>query len=149
MILEAFANYSFDDDMKVSDLKNYYQDLKIPSLFTVGNKRLIHEELTVEGTDIIDFDKLLNKSFQLIVLRNNKNLIQQNWELLRKALPQSNEKSTSLNFKELKAISDDTKSGVSDSLLIDMVAVATEGGGVDVNFVDFGYVLGKLGELPI
>lgn len=120
-------------------------------MFTVGNKRLNSSELTIEGTDIVDFDKLLSKSYQLIVIRDNRHLIQQTWELLQTALSDSKENtssSTSLNFKELKAISDDVKSGVSDSLLIDMIAVATEGGGVDVNFVDFAYILGKLGELP-
>lgn len=151
-ILEAFTTYSFDDDMRIEHLGSYYKDLKIPSVFLAGNSRIVPSELTIEGTDIIDFDKLLIKSFQLIVIRNNKQIIQQNWDLLQAAYSESSDisaPSSGLNLKNLKDISDGVKSGISDPLLLDMVAVATEGEGVSVTFIDFAYILGKIGELLI
>jgi len=146
-ILEAFTTYSMEDDMKVEHLESFYKDLSIPKYFTERNKRIDPNELTIEGTDIIDFDKLLIKSYQLIILRNNRHLIQQTWDLLQSAFPESNGSSRNINVKNLKNVSDDVKSGISDPLLLDMVAVATDGEGVEVKLVDFAYVLGKLGEL--
>ncbi|CAM9020289.1 unnamed protein product [Wickerhamomyces anomalus] len=150
-ILEAFTNYSLEDDMRVENLKSYYSDLKIPKLFIIGNKRIDARHMIIEGTDIIDFDKLLVKSFQLIIFRNNKHIIQQNWDLLQNSLKEfgKTEKLNGLNYKNLKNISEDVKTGISDPILLDMVAVATDGEGVDVNFIDFAYILGKLGELSI
>ncbi|CCH40837.1 DNA repair protein [Wickerhamomyces ciferrii] len=142
-ILEAFTTYSLEDDMKVKDLPSFYRDLKIPKKFIIGNKRIEPNQLSIEGTDIIDFDKLLHRSYQLILFRDHKDIILENWNLLQK----NSDMKTSLDFKDIKELSDDVKTGINDSLLLDMVAIATEGQSVHVNFIDFCYTIGKLGEL--
>lgn len=141
-ILEAFANYSMETDMVVSQLPLYFQDLKIPKQFIIGNKRIRPEELAIKGTQVVDFDKLLVKSYQLLLFRDNRRSIEDTWKLIC-----GKSHKAALGMPELKQLDSELKASISDTLLMDMVAVGTEGNGLDVTMSDFAYILGKLGQL--
>ncbi|ONH65629.1 DNA repair protein RAD33 [Cyberlindnera fabianii] len=142
-ILDAFANYSIEQDMKTTDLPSLYNDLRVPRDFIIGNKRLRPEDLSIEGTDVIDFDKMLTKAYHLLLFRDNEDEIKRVWDSLIKAA--GGKGRTGLNVADLKRVETELKLGISDTLLLDMVAVGAEGQGVEVTIVDFAYILGKLG----
>lgn len=130
--------------MTMKDFPRFLNDLKIPRDFILGNKRLSASELTVEGTDIIDFDKLLLKSYQLLLFRENHKLIWEYWNMIQSEI---NDKKTSINLQDLKTINDNNKTGISNILLLDMITVATDGHSVEIGIIDLAYTIGKLGEL--
>jgi hypothetical protein len=145
-ILEALANYSIEHDMDTSDLAQYFKDIKVPNIFIVGNKRLNPDGLVIEGTKIIDFDKLMIVSYHLILFRNNRDLIQQTWKLLLSE-QKSKDLTSSINLTQLQDINENARIGISTPLLLDMIALATDGRSVTMSIVDFAYVLGKLNKL--
>lgn len=143
--MDAFANYSMDTDMKSAQVSSYFKDLHIPTQFVIGNKRVRVDQLVIEGTDVVDFDKLLNKSYHLLLFRDNAREIENTWAQLLDSIGDLG-KST-LNFSDLQKLDADLRTSISDTLLLDMVAVATEGQGLDITMTDFAYIMGKLGQL--
>lgn len=146
-ILEVFGEYSMDQDLTYSQMNSFFRDLGVSTIFTKSNNKLSQTSLCIEGTDVIDFDKLLVACFHLIVFERNKKEIITNWNLIRKIIPNNDPNKYTINLKDLKAINQEIKMGISDSVLLDMVAVATEGLSPEVKFIDFAYIMGKLGDL--
>lgn len=134
--------------MNVDDLKQYYKDIRIPSIFITGNKHIEPSDLIIDGTNIIDFEKLMIKSYQLILFRDNIETIKELWKMILVELNLKNINST-IDLKQLQEINEESNLGLSNTLLIDMIASATQGSSLTVSIVDFAYVLGKLNKLDI
>jgi hypothetical protein len=134
-----------DTDMVANQLPQFFQDLRIPAKFMIGNKRIRSDELIIEGTQVVDFDKLLVKSYQLLLFRDHRQYIEETWRLLQRSTGKSHR--SALNVSDLKELDEELKTSISDALLLDMIAVGTEGTGLDITITDFAYILGKLGLL--
>ncbi|KAH3669134.1 hypothetical protein WICMUC_005098 [Wickerhamomyces mucosus] len=140
-ILDKYSQYSLESDMTLKSIPRYLKDLEIPKLFTKNN--LYINDLTVEGTDIIDFDKLLLNSFQLIKFRDNKDIIIETWNLLRYELKTTKEH---INLVDLIKLNNELKLNLDDRLLLGMINVNGQNT-VNLTIVDFAYIMGKMGEL--
>ncbi|ODV76422.1 Rad33p CYBJADRAFT_122613, partial [Cyberlindnera jadinii NRRL Y-1542] len=147
-ILETYASITEGGtDLCVGDLPKFFHSLRIPREFVIGNARLVPKELAVEGTTHVDFTKLMTVSCQLLSFRDNRRIIEETWNQLANSVGHGHV--STLNLDDLKVLNKDLKTGMSDTLLLDMLVVATEGKGVSVSMVDFAYILGKLGQLTI
>jgi hypothetical protein len=131
--------------MVANQLPQFFQDLRIPAMFMIGNKRIRSDELIIEGTQVVDFDKLLLKSYQLLLFRDHRQYIEESWRLLQQSAGKSHK--SALNVSDLKKLDTELKTSINDALLLDMIAVGTEGTGLDITITDFAYILGKLGLL--
>lgn len=59
-ILGAYATYNLERDMRSEDLRNYFESLQLPrELYKMVGK----SDLTVEGTDVVDFERLLRCTY--------------------------------------------------------------------------------------
>lgn len=129
-----------------------------------------------EIIDIVDIDKLIANTDRLIKYRNEYNHILASWKLfVSQALPEdkagpSVDEDYAIGFRlglpELKTIKSNLnlnveKSGLSDSILIDMLSATGPGAdgiahnfdfekpkhGIYVTIKDFAHILGQIGEL--
>ena len=81
-ILEIFAKYSIEHDMDTNDLVDYFEDLQIPHELY---KLVRIEDVVVEGTKVIDFDKIVKITFHLLIYMNNEDIINSFWNMLLKS----------------------------------------------------------------
>ncbi|KAH3685586.1 hypothetical protein WICPIJ_003448 [Wickerhamomyces pijperi] len=154
VILEKYTKYSLGRDMKTSDLPSFWSDLRIPDIFTIGNTTL--RDIAIEGTDVIDIDKLLRYSYQLVKMRDNRALIIETWNMLREEVNEHNGRGRvgeALNLVDLCKIDQGLKLNLGDQLIRDMINIGDGSFGwirsdnkVDLEVWEVGYILGKLGE---
>lgn len=148
-ILGAYATYSLERDMRSEDLRNYFESLQLPrELYKMVGK----SDLTVEGTDVVDFERLLRCTYHLLVFMDNEQIIDEMWGLLVQAsgrdqsFPNVKLRDHVLSIKDLQKVSNfvgiDRASGI-----VEMISCATSGKRVYMTYLDFAYVMGKLGYL--
>ncbi|CCF57537.1 hypothetical protein KAFR_0C05460 [Kazachstania africana CBS 2517] len=148
-ILATLANYNIEKDMTTDDLENYFEDLKLPKeLYKLANK----QNLIVSNTRVVDFEKILKFTYHLLIFMDNESTIDELWSVLIKysgrdaQFPNVLLKNHILSTKDLQKISNsigmDNSSGI-----IEMMNIATNGLKVYLNYLDFAYILGKLGYL--
>ncbi|EGA77486.1 Rad33p [Saccharomyces cerevisiae Vin13] len=78
-ILEKYAESSLDHDMTVNELPRFFKDLQLePTIW----KLVRNEDVIIEGTDVIDFTKLVRCTCQLLILMNNLTVIDDLWSML-------------------------------------------------------------------
>ncbi|CAD6641939.1 BAH_G0039670.mRNA.1.CDS.1 [Saccharomyces cerevisiae] len=150
-ILEKYAESSLDHDMTVNELPRFFKDLQLePTIW----KLVRNEDVIIEGTDVIDFTKLVRCTCQLLILMNNLTVIDDLWSMLVRNcgrdvdFPQVALRDHVLSVKDLQKISNligaDQSSGT-----IEMISCATDGKRLFMTYLDFGCVLGKLGYLKM
>lgn len=148
-ILGVFANYSIDHDMTIRDLPLYFGDLQLPKDLW---KLVREEDLIVEGTDVIDFDKIVRSTYELLIFMDNADIIDNLWGLLVKnagrdrQFPNVKLRDHVLSIKDLQKISTVINNEPSGGF-IEMLSSATGGKRVYMTYIDFAKVLGKLGYL--
>lgn len=148
-ILVAYATYNMDHDMVTADLEGYFEDLQLPrQLYRMIRKG----EITLEGTDLIDFERLLKCTYHLLIFMDNQDTIDEQWTLLIQASGRDNSfpkvklRNHVLSIKDMQKIS--SVVGIDQSTgVIEMVSCATSGKRVYITYLDFAYILGKLGYL--
>ncbi|EDO17656.1 hypothetical protein Kpol_1004p30 [Vanderwaltozyma polyspora DSM 70294] len=148
-ILEAFAKYSIEKDMTKDDLNNYFDDLQLPKeLYS----KLRPEDLCIESTEVIDFEKLLQHTFHILIFMDNEETIDTIWKLLvtqsgrEIQYPNVQLKNHILSVKDLQKLS--ATVGMDKSTgIVEMLSVATSGSRVYMTYIDLAYILGKLGYL--
>lgn len=148
-ILAAYASCSLDHDMTVDDLETYFDQLQLPrDLY----KMIPAADLVVEGTKVVDFTKLLSGTYHLLIFMDNDKIITEMWSLLvegsgrDRAFPAVKLKNHVLSLKDLQKIRNYV--GIDQSVgIIEMISVATDGKRVYMTYLDFAYILGKLGYL--
>lgn len=148
-MLNVFAKYSIDHDMNTDDLPGYFEDLSLPSdLYNLVRK----EDLVVERTNIIDFDKILRCTYYLLIYIDNEDIIDNFWEMLlknsgrMKKFPNVKLRNHVLSIKDLQKVSNVI--GMTDgSGIIEMMSCATHGSRVYLSYLDFANILGRLGLL--
>ncbi len=59
-ILTRYAEFSLEGDMVVKDMVPYFESLELPRRFY---KHVRKDQVVIEGTDIVDFDKLLKLTY--------------------------------------------------------------------------------------
>ncbi|CUS23441.1 LAQU0S10e00452g1_1 [Lachancea quebecensis] len=147
-ILGAFANYSIESDMTARDLPEYFKELQMPTEMT---KLIQPQDLCLEDTNIVDFDKLLKTTFHLLIFMNNAEIIDTQWMMLVQGCGRDTQfphvalRNHVLSIKDLQKIANSIN--VDGGHLIDMMSCATQGKRVYITWMDFAYLLGKLGHL--
>ncbi|GAV54048.1 hypothetical protein ZYGR_0AK05500 [Zygosaccharomyces rouxii] len=148
-ILAVYAKYSMDHDMTTNDLAGYFEDLQLPSKWY--NITPV-KDLVVEGTQIIDLDKLLQCTYHLLIFMDNEETIDQLWGLVISAsgrdvdFPNVDLKKHVLSIKDLQKAN--TSAGLEQAHgIVEMMSCATGGQRVYMTYMDFAYILGKLGIL--
>lgn len=148
-ILTRYAEFSLEGDMVVKDMVPYFESLELPRRFY---KHVRKDQVVIEGTDIVDFDKLLKLTYHILVFMDNETLIDSLWELLIRSSGKDRNgsvwdiKDHVLSIKDFQKI-ENYLGDAQNISLIDMVSVATGGKRVYITYLDFAYVLGKLGYL--
>lgn len=148
-ILGVYATYSLEHDMTCNELTGYFEDLQLPrELYKMVPK----DDLTVEGTNVVDFERLMRCTYHLLVFMDNEQVIDEMWELLvnacgrDKSFPKVKLRDHILSIKDLQKVSNyvgmDQASGI-----VEMISCATSGRRVFMTYLDFAYVMGKLGYL--
>lgn len=148
-ILAAYATYSLEHDMTSGDLVSYFEDLQLPR----GLYKMVRKgDLSVEGTNVVDFERLLRCTYHLLVFMDNEQVIDEMWGLLvqgsgrDQSFPQVQLRDHVLSIKDLQKISNfvgiERASGI-----VEMISCATGGKTVYMTYLDFAYVMGKLGYL--
>lgn len=150
-ILGKYAECSLDHDMTVNELPGFFQDLQLEPTIC---KLVRNEDVIIEGTEVIDFTKLVRCTCQLLILMNNLTVIDDLWLMLVKNcgrgvdFPQVALRDHVLSVKDLQKISNligaDQSAGT-----IEMISCATDGKRLFMTYLDFGCVLGKLGYLKM
>lgn len=152
-ILETFAKYSIDHDMNIDDIASYYEDLQLPRELY---KLIRNEDVVIEGTNIIDFDKIVKQTFHLLIYMNNEDIINSFWTLLLKnssrmdKYPHVHLKDHILSIKDLQKIDvllNNSNNPNNNTDVIGMLTCATKGKRVYMTYLDFANVLGRLGYL--
>ncbi|SCU89079.1 LANO_0D03862g1_1 [Lachancea nothofagi CBS 11611] len=147
-ILGAFATYSIESDMTSADLRSYFEDLQMPRELT---KMVNDRDLCIEGTNIVSFEKLLKTTFHLLVFMNNAEIVDTQWSMLVQAcgrdaqFPHVALRSHVLSIKDLQKVANSIS--MDNGRLIEMMSCATNGTRVYVTWLDFAFLLGKLGHL--
>lgn len=148
-ILTTYASFSLEHDMTVEDLNKYFEQLELPRELY---KMIPMSELVVAGTNVVDFGKLLTSTYHLLIFMDNEEIITEMWSLLVEGcgrdrdFPQVRLKNHVLSLKDLQKIRNYV--GVEQaSGIVEMISVATGGRRVYITYLDFAYVLGKLGYL--
>ncbi|KAK5780581.1 Rad33p PWA37_003220 [Arxiozyma heterogenica] len=156
-ILETFAKYSIEHDMDTTDLNSYFEDLQMPHELY---KLVRIEDVVVEDTKVIDFDKIVKVTYHLLIYMNNDDIITSFWNLLVKNsgrldnFPNVRLKDHVLSVKDLQKIDTllnnnviSSKSNSKHFDIIGMMSCATGGSRVYMTYLDFANVLGRLGYL--
>lgn len=148
-ILAVYAKYSMEHDMTTDDLTSYFEELQLPSRWY---RMVPSRDLAVEGTPIIDLDKLLQYTYHLLIFMDNEETIDELWGLVVTAsgrgtsFPQVNLKSHVLSIKDLQKANN--SAGLEQAYgIVEMMSCATGGQRVYMTYMDFAYILGKLGIL--
>ncbi|SCW02807.1 LAFE_0F14708g1_1 [Lachancea fermentati] len=147
-ILTEFANYSIEHDMTVRNLDSFFGDLQMPKDLT---KMVNRPSLCIEGTDFIDFDKLLKQTYHLLVYMDNLTVIDTQWEMLVHTsgrdtqFPSVSLRNHVLSIKDLQKVANSIN--MDSHHLVEMMSCATQGQRVYITWMDFAYLLGRLGQL--
>lgn len=148
-ILAVYAKYSMEHDMTTNDLTDYFDEIQLPSKWY---KMIPTKDIVVEDTQIINLDKLLQCTYHLLIFMDNEEIIDQLWDLVINAsgrnveFPNVDLKKHVLSIKDLQKAS--TSAGLEQAHgLVEMMSCATGGQRVYMTYMDFAYILGKLGML--
>ncbi|QLQ78306.1 hypothetical protein HG537_0A05530 [Torulaspora globosa] len=148
-ILATYAEFSLEHDMTLDDLDKYFEQLELPKELC---KMIPRNELVIEGTNVVDFTKLLTSTYHVLIFMDNEKTITEMWSLLvtssgrDRDFPQVRLKNHVLSLKDLQKIRNYI--GVEQSSgIVEMISVATGGRRVYMTYLDFAYILGKLGYL--
>ncbi|CDF89864.1 ZYBA0S05-03532g1_1 [Zygosaccharomyces bailii CLIB 213] len=148
-ILAVYAKYSMEHDMTVQDLKNYFGDLQLPESWV---RMIKSADVTVEGTNVVDLDKLLRCTYHLLIFMDNEEVIDDLWQLLvsasgrDQAFPLVKLRHHVLSIKDLQRASN--SAGLDQAHgIVEMMSCATGGRRIYMTYLDFAYILGKLGYL--
>ncbi|CAI1625024.1 hypothetical protein SEUBUCD646_0M01340 [Saccharomyces eubayanus] len=150
-ILEKYAESSLDHDMTVNELPIFFQDLQLEPTIC---KLVRNEEVVIEGTEVIDFAKLIRCTCQLLILMNNLTVIDDMWSMLIRScgrdvdFPQVALRDHVISVKDLQKISNLIGTDQSEGT-IEMISSATDGKRLFMTYLDFACVLGKLGYLKM
>lgn len=148
-ILAVYANCSMEHDMTIKELDFYFSELQLSKEL---RKMVSPSELSIPDTDIIDFERLLQCTYHLLIFMDNEEIIDEMWRLLIHAsgrdvsFPQVLLKNHVLSLKDVQKMSNSVGAESSDGI-IEMVSCATSGKRVYITYLDFAYILGKLGYL--
>lgn len=148
-ILAVYANYSIEHDMTTDELSSYFKELQLSEDFS---KLVAPSDLSLEGTNVIDFDKLLQCTYHLLIFMDNEDVVDEMWKLMihasgrEQAFPLVKLRNHVLSIKDVQKISNFVGTESSEGI-IEMVSCATSGKRVYITYLDFAYILGKLGYL--
>lgn len=149
-ILGAYSVFATEEqDMKRSQVVDFFNMLKLPK----DLYHLVHtKNLCIEGTDIVDFERLLKDTYYLLIYMDNIELIDDLWALLvhstgrDERYPNVQLRNHILSVKELQKSFN--YCGIDQTReIVEMVAVATDGERVYMDYLDFARILGRLGLL--
>ncbi|CCD23761.1 Rad33p NDAI_0C01000 [Naumovozyma dairenensis CBS 421] len=148
-ILNALVGFNLNHDMNTNDLNDFFELLQLPrDLY----KLVPVDNVVVEGTNIIDFNKIVRATYELLIFLDNSEIINNLWQLMvtcsgrDKQYPHVILVNHILSVKDLQKIATfadlDQSSGI-----IQMMTCATSGKRVYMTYLDFAIILGKLGYL--
>ncbi|KAL6941208.1 hypothetical protein ACO0RG_002328 [Hanseniaspora osmophila] len=165
-VLTCYVDFNIEHDMTIYDLQPFFEKLQLPHNIYKFVMYKGEKELCVEGTNIIDFDKLLIETYHLLIYMDNVAVIDEYWSLLVEScqrdqqFPQVKLKDHVIGLKQLRAIinnvngsgEEETASGSTMPLIQMMKAVSSppQKSGADklfINYLDFAFMLGKIGLL--
>ncbi|CCE62878.1 hypothetical protein TPHA_0D02410 [Tetrapisispora phaffii CBS 4417] len=148
-ILETFAKYSIEEDMTVANLKDYFNNLELPEILW---SKIPSDEFCIEGTSIIDFDLLMKKTYHILIFMDNEDIIDELWGLFVKQSGRGAQftnvklKNHVFGVKDIMKVCNTVAMKQNDRI-IEMVSVATSGRRLYITYIDFAYIMGKLGLL--
>ena len=148
-ILEAFAKNSLESDMTVNNLDSYFNDLQLPKILC---SKIRKEDLCLEGTNVIDFERIISYTYHILIFMDNEATIDEMWKLLVRQCARDVEfpnvllKNHVLSIKDIQKVANTV--GMEKGFgIIEMMSMATSGSRVYMTYLDFAFVLGKLGYL--
>ncbi|KAH3900343.1 related to DNA repair protein RAD33 [Saccharomycodes ludwigii] len=163
-ILNLYLEFSLESDMLLKDLSSFFECLSLPAV--LYNKINYQNELCIENTQVVDFNRLLQVTYHLLIYVDNEPLIMQYWKLLvdysqRKEQPsrfaEIEYKNQILGIKELQKINesinahsitnDEDTNNQEPQILIKMLQCATRGKRSFITYIDFANLLGRIGLL--
>lgn len=174
-LLDSFTEYTENSengqDLELGNLKSFFQNYLNISLKLIVFINL-NDYLLTGTKNIVDFEKYLYFGSILLILNDNLVIIDHYWNLLIGGLNLSEKNADGDNSEEnykitincqdlrkiFESIDDDAsgdgssatkskKSVTSMETLIKMINVGTDGLKPEINYYQFGVLLGKLGEL--
>lgn len=146
--LTEYARITGEKDLAIDDLFDYYTELQLnPELFKLMDKSMV----CIEGTNIVDFDKLLKSAYHLLIFMDNEHLIDKQWSTLIEHSQRSKKfqniplKNHVITIKDLQDIL--IQLNMDQSQIVDMISCITNGKRDFITYIDFAYLLGKMGSL--
>ena len=148
-LLVAYATCTEgQDDMTAAQLPAFFEDLQLPKEWY---ELVSPSRVCIEGTDIVDFEKLMSATYRLLIFMDNEKTIDEHWELLLGASQRAERfgrvpaRKQAVTLKDLQRCA--AHVGMEPEQSVEMLAWATGGSRVYVTYLDFAYLLGKLGYL--
>ncbi|AET39154.1 Rad33p Ecym_4074 [Eremothecium cymbalariae DBVPG len=148
-LLMAYANCTEgQDDLNMEDIGLFFEELGLSKQWY---KMVRKDMVCIEGTRVVDFEKLMDITYRLLVFMDNERTIDEQWSLLVRysgrdeQFPQVKLRNHVLSAKDLQKCMVQVQ--MSGSAVVDMVSGVTKGPRVYVTYLDFAYLLGKLGYL--
>ncbi|CDO92056.1 unnamed protein product [Kluyveromyces dobzhanskii CBS 2104] len=147
-VLSLYARFTEEGELKWSVMSKFYTELQIGSeWYTL----LEPKDLCLEGIDVIDFEKLLDVTYRVLVFMDNAAVIDKQWRLLLQYSGRLQQFPNVTLRKHVMSVKDVQKAAVQVDLdqhiILPMVSWATNGERVFVSYLDFAKVLGKMGLL--
>lgn len=148
-MLLAYSNCTIEvPDLMMDNLDKYFDEIKLPSeWYQMVEKHMV----CLDGTDIVDFDKLLSITYRLLIFMDNAEIIDSQWLLILeysgrieryKHIPVRKQV---VSIKEIQRCA--SQVSMEQQKVVEMISCATEGRRVFIRYLDFAHLLGKLGYL--
>ena len=140
--------FTQDSELKWSQVGQFYEELQIgKEWYSLLDPR----DLCLEGLDVVDFEKLMDVTYRLLIFMDNQLTIDKQWELLIQYSGRLEQFPQVKLRKQVVSVKDIQKAAVQidmdQSLILPMVSWATNGQRVFVTYLDFAKLLGKMGIL--
>ncbi|AMD21646.1 HFL210Cp [Eremothecium sinecaudum] len=136
------------DDLTISDVSRFFKELHLPEEWY---KLVDKQRICIDGTEVVDFEKLLSVTYRLLTFMDNERVIDDQWSLIVSyagrldRFPNTELRKQVLSLKDLQRCS--SQLSMEPQQTLEMLACATEGRKVYITYLDFAYLLGKLGYL--
>ncbi|BAO40629.1 DNA repair protein RAD33 [Kluyveromyces marxianus] len=147
-VLNLYVKFTEESELKWVDIALFYEQLEVPKEWV---SLLEPRDLCIDGLDVIDFDKLMDTTYRLLIFMDNAAIIDKQWELLLRYSGRMEQFPNVSLRKHVLSVKDVQKAAVQvdmdQSMIVSMVSWATNGERVFVTYIDFAHCLGKMGVL--
>lgn len=147
-VLSIYLSFTEEGEFKWADISSFYMELQISKSWY---GLLEFKDLCLDGIDVIDFEKLLDVTYRLLIFMDNESIIDKQWELLLKYTGRLQQFPKVALRKHVISVKDVQKAAVQvdmdQHIILSMVSWATNGERVFVTYLDFAKLLGKMGLL--